>query len=38
MSTACANASDLANWLGVKDGLYNFRHSVGSPPKNYFLY
>jgi antiviral helicase SLH1 len=29
MSTACANANDLANWLGVKEGLYNFRHSVG---------
>ena len=28
MSTACANATDLANWLGVKEGLYNFRHSV----------
>lgn len=28
MSTACANASDLGNWLGVKDGLFNFRHSV----------
>jgi antiviral helicase SLH1 len=29
MSTAAANATDLANWLGVKHGLYNFRHSVG---------
>jgi antiviral helicase SLH1 len=29
MSTAAANATDLANWLGVKQGLYNFRHSVG---------
>ena len=28
MSTACANAKDLGNWLGVKEGLFNFRHSV----------
>jgi len=28
MSTACANAADLGNWLGVKEGLFNFRHSV----------
>lgn len=32
MSTACANATDLGNWLGVKpgnnQGLFNFRHSV----------
>ncbi|OGE56054.1 hypothetical protein PENARI_c003G09543 [Penicillium arizonense] len=37
MSTACANASDLANWLGVKDGLYNFRHSVRPVPLEVFI-
>jgi replicative superfamily II helicase len=29
LSTALANAGDLAHWLGInKVGLYNFRHSV----------
>ncbi|KAA8909084.1 Sec63 Brl domain-containing protein [Sphaerosporella brunnea] len=32
MSTACANATDLANWLGVKRGLYNFKPSVRPVP------
>lgn len=37
MSTACANASDLGNWLGVKAGLYNFRHSVRPVPLEIFI-
>jgi antiviral helicase SLH1 len=37
MSTACANASDLGNWLGVKEGLYNFRHSVRPVPLEIFI-
>ncbi|KAI5291851.1 hypothetical protein KEM54_005287 [Ascosphaera aggregata] len=37
MSTACANASDLANWLGVKEGLYNFRHSVRPVPLEIYI-
>jgi len=37
MSTACANASDLGNWLGVKKGLYNFRHSVRPVPLEIFI-
>ena len=40
MSTACANASDLANWLGVKQtgsGLFNFRHSVRPVPLEIFI-
>lgn len=37
MSTACANASDLANWLGVKDGLFNFRHSVRPVPLELYI-
>ncbi|KAF2398378.1 Sec63-domain-containing protein [Trichodelitschia bisporula] len=38
MSTACANASDLANWLGVKDpALFNFRHSVRPVPLEIFI-
>ncbi|KAL7747290.1 putative steryl acetyl hydrolase mug81 [Sorochytrium milnesiophthora] len=29
LSTALANAHDLADWLGIRDvGLFNFRHSV----------
>ncbi|XP_011704031.1 PREDICTED: activating signal cointegrator 1 complex subunit 3 isoform X2 [Wasmannia auropunctata] len=33
LSTALANAIDLANWLGIKDmGLYNFRPSVRPVP------
>lgn len=37
MSTACANALDLANWLGVKEGLFNFRHSVRPVPLEIFI-
>ncbi|XP_011865347.1 PREDICTED: activating signal cointegrator 1 complex subunit 3 [Vollenhovia emeryi] len=33
LSTALANAQDLANWLGIKEmGLYNFRPSVRPVP------
>lgn len=33
LSTALANAYDLANWLGIKDmGLYNFKPSVRPVP------
>lgn len=37
MSTACANATDLGNWLGVKQGLFNFRHSVRPVPLEIFI-
>ena len=37
MSTACANAVDLGNWLGVKEGLFNFRHSVRPVPLQIFI-
>ena len=37
MSTAAANATDLANWLGVKEGLFNFRHSVRPVPLEIFI-
>lgn len=37
MSTACANASDLGNWLGVKEGLFNFRHSVRPVPLELYI-
>jgi len=39
MSTACANAMDLANWLGVKQGLglFNFRHSVRPVPLEIYI-
>lgn len=37
MSTACANARDLADWLGVKEGLFNFRHSVRPVPLEIFI-
>lgn len=41
MSTACANATDLANWLGVKPGnnkgLFNFRHSVRPVPLEIYI-
>ncbi|KAJ5219584.1 hypothetical protein N7468_008788 [Penicillium chermesinum] len=37
MSTACANATDLGNWLGVKEGLFNFRHSVRPVPLEIFI-
>lgn len=37
MSTACANAMDLGNWLGVREGLFNFRHSVRPVPLEIFI-
>ncbi|KAK7529744.1 Sec63 Brl domain-containing protein [Phyllosticta citricarpa] len=37
MSTACANATDLGNWLGVKEGLFNFRHSVRPVPLEIYI-
>jgi antiviral helicase SLH1 len=37
MSTAAANAMDLANWLGVKEGLFNFRHSVRPVPLEIYI-
>ncbi|KAK2737824.1 hypothetical protein FQN57_007382 [Myotisia sp. PD_48] len=37
MSTACANARDLADWLNAKKGLYNFRHSVRPVPLEIFI-
>lgn len=41
MSTAAANATDLANWLGVKpgnnQGLFNFRHSVRPVPLEIYI-
>ncbi|MCJ1470873.1 hypothetical protein MMC07_009520 [Pseudocyphellaria aurata] len=37
MSTACANAMDLGSWLGVKEGLFNFRHSVRPVPLEIFI-
>ena len=37
MSTACANAMDLGNWLGVKEGMFNFRHSVRPVPLEIFI-
>ena len=41
MSTACANAIDLGNWLGVKpgnnQGLFNFRHSVRPVPLEIYI-
>lgn len=37
MSTACANALDLSNWLGVKEGLFNFRHSVRPVPLEIYI-
>ncbi|KAF2731847.1 Sec63-domain-containing protein [Polyplosphaeria fusca] len=37
MSTAAANATDLGNWLGVKEGLFNFRHSVRPVPLEIFI-
>lgn len=37
MSTACANATDLADWLNAKKGLFNFRHSVRPVPLEIFI-
>ncbi|KAG6007545.1 hypothetical protein E4U21_005846 [Claviceps maximensis] len=37
MSTACANAKDLGSWLGVKEGLFNFKHSVRPVPLELYI-
>ncbi|KAI8647168.1 Sec63 Brl domain-containing protein [Parasitella parasitica] len=38
LSTALANAIDLANWLGIdKVGLFNFRHSVRPVPLEIYI-
>ncbi|KAI9314045.1 Sec63 Brl domain-containing protein [Dichotomocladium elegans] len=38
LSTALANANDLADWLGIKKvGLFNFRHSVRPVPLEIYI-
>ncbi|KAI9492472.1 Sec63 Brl domain-containing protein [Zychaea mexicana] len=38
LSTALANANDLADWLGIeKVGLFNFRHSVRPVPLEIYI-
>ncbi|KAG6094817.1 hypothetical protein E4U30_002989 [Claviceps sp. LM220 group G6] len=37
MSTACANATDLGSWLGVEEGLFNFKPSVRPVPLELFI-
>ncbi|EEB05874.1 ATP-dependent RNA helicase Slh1 [Schizosaccharomyces japonicus yFS275] len=37
LSTAVANAHDLADWLGITDGLFNFRHSVRPVPLEIYI-
>jgi replicative superfamily II helicase len=38
LSTALANARDLADWLGIdKNGLFNFRHSVRPVPLEIYI-
>ncbi|KAL1916259.1 uncharacterized protein VTP21DRAFT_5876 [Calcarisporiella thermophila] len=38
LSTALANAHDLANWLGITpQGLFNFRHSVRPVPLEIYI-
>ncbi|KAJ1551653.1 activating signal cointegrator 1 complex subunit [Nowakowskiella sp. JEL0078] len=38
LSTALANANDLADWLGIKDvGLFNFKHSVRPVPLEIYI-
>lgn len=37
LSTAVANATDLASWLGVKEGLFNFSHSVRPVPLSIYI-
>ena len=38
LSTAIANAQDLAGWLGIdKHGLFNFRHSVRPVPLEIYI-
>ncbi|CAI5759731.1 unnamed protein product [Candida verbasci] len=37
MSTAVSNAFDMASWLGVKDGLFNFPQSVRPVPLQMYI-
>ena len=38
LSTALANANDLADWLGIENiGLFNFRHSVRPVPLEIYI-
>lgn len=37
LSTAVANAMDMAGWLGVKEGLFNFPQSVRPVPLQMFI-
>lgn len=37
MSTAVSNAFDMAGWLGVKDGLFNFPQSVRPVPLQMYI-
>ncbi|KAK9470510.1 Sec63-domain-containing protein [Dipodascopsis tothii] len=37
MSTAVANAGDMAGWLGVKEGLFNFPQSVRPVPLQMYI-
>jgi antiviral helicase SLH1 len=37
MSTASANAEDVADWLGASNGLFNFRNSVRPVPLEIFV-
>ncbi|GAO50439.1 hypothetical protein G7K_4564-t1 [Saitoella complicata NRRL Y-17804] len=38
LSTAVANAQDLADWLGIRgEGLFNFRHSVRPVPLEIYI-
>ncbi|ODV95077.1 hypothetical protein PACTADRAFT_44149 [Pachysolen tannophilus NRRL Y-2460] len=37
MSTAVANAMDMAGWLGVKEGLFNFPQSVRPVPLQMYI-
>ncbi|ORX87093.1 Sec63-domain-containing protein [Basidiobolus meristosporus CBS 931.73] len=38
LSTALANATDLGDWLGIKEvGLFNFRHSVRPVPLEIYI-
>lgn len=37
LSTAVSNAMDMASWLGVKDGLFNFPQSVRPVPLKMYI-
>lgn len=37
LSTAVSNAMDMANWLGVKEGLFNFPQSVRPVPLKMYI-